>query len=412
MSSLCVINPKNTRHLQETRIKIKDLNISSNETIIFKQVVCSYENGLSKDLFSDLVQKSSSSNNGFKSQDVSTAEILKRLLIKENYLNAKIDTGFIVLDVPESVSSESAIGIDTFLNVEELNEYLKINGVARLDGDTFKSWTAKVDRNEENKNSRDYENFSSGVSNCVFLSQYFYIEMKLEHAELYLDELIRMNGMPISKKDWETKFIKFTRAPKKSFMYVINNESIDINVDPSYPEISTKNSKQRFLYVFEVIKNWLETFKDRWVEINANGERFNFLMKRRIGWAPIPNIPPTETSFKKDLNFFRDTIWFPFTIQNMDNEKKIKAVELFLNRYGINMSIENLFGTTQNISNISRLISELKPVVITETKDQVPEMPRPKSMKKIEPAEKISFIEELEREIPSKNINVFPGLPG
>lgn len=381
MSSLFVINPENIDHMISTLHEIESLGIDPAKTIIIKQVVNTIENGLKNSMLENISFGSSSEENGVTKRDQYTPEVLQNLLMKKNEFRAKINTGFIVIEYPENATMEKHVGIDTFLDIDSLYEYLKINGVKEVNN--FASWEASVSNISQDQIRDGIQKINEISSNCMFTSQYNFFEIRKEKAVEYLTYLIKNKGkiQEEEKKKFDGYFTKRTIIPRKSTFFVINNESIEIVIDSSVPEISSPRTNQRFLYLYEVIKRWIETFKNRWIEIfpSPKANYFEYSISRKVGWGLRPVVSFGEKRLKKDMNFIRDKKWFNFTNKELSDMEKINFLCVFLSYYGFDVKPSQLVGTPQKIKNIMHLMEYVNPTRIEAYSTL--EIPEPKSAK-------------------------------
>ena len=339
MTSLYVINPTNKENLQATVEKLKNLKITPNakgeKRVILKQMV-DY-----KQLKFPLIEKFDNLEE-YPGVTKETDSALKRILYENNNLDAKVSSGFLVIEYPDKFRNNEAIGVDTFLDLESLYDYLKICSAKEPDGTNFDNWRLNLIRNTKPiQNDIHYKILSTGTSNCVFSIQYSYFELEKDFAIKYLENIIEKGLKSVYNLEDEDKTIyRMSLEIKTSKLFIVNNDPINIKIDPLNPKIDKKNTRQRFLYVFETIKDWIFSFKDKWIDIeyHESEKSFVYTLKKRIGWKIVKEQNSGTKFFSKHLNFSRNSIWYLFSRPDMNNDEKIENFEKFLEFFQISSS--------------------------------------------------------------------------
>jgi hypothetical protein len=258
-------------------------------------------------------------------------------------VDISLPTGFIIFEVPEIAEgvtmSASTIEPICFLTVDELYNYLDASNASPIQQhpDRDSLW----DGLEVSSTNGFLE------SSMRFTAKHYYVESELEEVVKYLKATIARQRCSL-KKVKSSEIVKID-------IYVMANMPCVIPIIPNNPLFTAPVSKQRLLYIHDMIRAWIAETQCMWVEIDTVSAvsktfaTFRYKYCRKNAWEPLPVTALTKTKILRGLYLPGTVCWKRFTTLDLDTLPNIMNSALtFLQDAGIDMNLDSFAGNMED----------------------------------------------------------------
>ena len=270
----------------------------------------------------------------------SLQEACAELLRTTSDVDITLATGYIIFEVPIGSTSTSDIEPICFLTIEELHDYIVASNASL------------VQQHERQDTYWDgFETISSDnylESTMRFRTKYHFVKAELEETINYLRANISSGNHPLKTLA--------SSDPVEIDIYVMSNIPCVVPIIPEHPLYTAPVSKQRLLYIHDVIRAWIISSQSMWLEIDTVGTktktfatfRYKFCQDDKA-WEALPSPEVSATKILRGLYLPGTVCWKRFTEIEFTSITEIMNSALsFLQDAGIDMELDNFPGSSDD----------------------------------------------------------------
>lgn len=330
LSTIYTIDLKNVSLLNSVRatiMRVKD----NNRQVIFKIFV---NNDVpTKNL--NLSDESKLVNqNGIDFLATTPSTIFESLISKDHEVDAMIKSGYMVFEVEDKNYNQDYIGFDYFLTVSNLEIFLDICMATPANNHNNKGvWQGSDTENKSGHGQR--------LSNRVFDTSYYYLEMNATSAIEYLSTII---------DDPSKAILPGKSNIRSSKLYIVPGQDIRIKIDKEDRICGYPFTLQRLFFIYHSIREWVKAYSTRWIEIFPNdfNNTFSYTLKRE-SW--MREEEKNVLFFKKKFMMSETSVWSVFCIDDKIVDKsRLNICADFVKKYGINLKLDKFSGEIETDS--------------------------------------------------------------
>jgi hypothetical protein len=265
----------------------------------------------------------------------STRDAVVELLKSDQDLDISLPTGYTIFQIDHNCLDVNEIGVDCFIDTQNLLLYLKSLGAQHTHRDETTRW-------------KGMETIIGEMKESTLTFETEYRDLKMTKA----NALIHLRAASVGR--FETPDVIKMSDVKKSRLFVIANDTCEISLIKNHELSTVPMSKQRLLYLFDCFKEWLRLNEARWITMYFQSfQKFQYKLDRIKGWD-IPKKSVSATNMVKSLHFLDTALWGSFYNANTIQER-FQAMLSLLDEYGFAMDLTYFSGSSDDyVSNRMR----------------------------------------------------------
>lgn len=270
-------------------------------------------------------------------------------------MDISLPMGFITFENPLCNLETEKCESDCLLTVRDLHNYLATLGAVPYRDENVAFTGAEIPVPGSHP--------SCIQSSLIFTTTYRFLLLDQANAVGYMRSLLQVKEeifadlVKRGEKSPDTfkPVIKSTTEQIKSKLYVVSLPNCLIPIVKENPLYTQPVSKQRLLYIFDCIQDWVKSFRSKWIDLTFNTMAVNpkekaIVFRYRIekmvqGWTQMPEEKINPVNALKRIRLEDSLQWHTFSETDLPLEKRLQCVIEFLFEYGIDMPLESYAGS-------------------------------------------------------------------